>query len=586
MASTWFYNGQLFTTPTTQSAVDDSAEAPSNATVGNTLAIVGMCDGGQPNVELDFTDPSQVASVLVSGPLCDAVTKAFNPSNDTNAPGIVKAIRVGQPTRAALQTVDASAAPSIQFLAAQYGLPGNMVRIQIETGTNPNTLQLSAGSGQSYAVQDNIGGGLFTVAYDGAAVSAFVGILAGSVTVYAPIGDQLGALAFTSTTTVQDIVNYVNGFTGFTAVIEGGFAQTKVLNYLDPGDGTTGNCKAAPSTYTANTAALLAAANGNGQPYLTATANVGVVNPPAPMAWTYLSGGVYPDVLTSDWANALNVLQGVDCQWVVPLSGDPAIAAAVDAHVQYMSGPGRKERRAFTGPNIGTTLAQVEQLPFAINSDRTSVCWPGYYDYNSAGVLTLYASYMTAVLVAAGFAGQSPGEPMTNKSLTIRGLEVTVRNPTDTDVLIQAGVLCIDKETTGYMVVRSISSWLQNNNYNRVEVSCGAAVDYTQRTVRNAVDPLRGGEAAPQAISRAIQQAETALRLLATPAPNGPGVLVGDTNSPAYQNLSASITGDAMIVEYQCSPVVPLNFIGCTAHIVPYSGTSSATAANSTSSST
>ena len=183
--------------------------------------------------------------------------------------------------------------------------------------------------------------------------------------------------------------------------------------------------------------------------------------------------------------------------------------------------------------------------------------------------------------MAAGFASMSPGNPMTGKSLTVRGLETVLRNPTDTDPAIQAGLLVVAPTNTGFRVVRSISTWMTNNNYNRVEVSCGAATDYAMRTVRQAVDPLKGGENGPIAQSRAISQAQTALNGLAKPAPQGPGVLVGDANSPAWQNLTATVTGDTIGLEWQMSPVVPLNFITCTANIVPYSGTASVSGSTS-----
>lgn len=81
---------------------------------------------------------------------------------------------------------------------------------------------------------------------------------------------------------------------------------------------------------------------------------------------------------------------------------------------------------------------------------------------------------------------------MTNKALKVRGLERKLRNPTDTDRLITGGVLCVEDVATGFKVVQSISTWLINDNYNRVEQSVGVALDFTARNVRNALDVLRG----------------------------------------------------------------------------------------------
>jgi hypothetical protein len=150
-----------------------------------------------------------------------------------------------------------------------------------------------------------------------------------------------------------------------------------------------------------------------------------------------------------------------------------------------------------------------------------------------------------------------------------------VRNPTDTDQLINGGVLCVENTSTGYKVVQSISTWLVNDNYNRVEVSCGAALDFVARNVRNALDVLRGEKGSPIALSRAVSISDSTLRELARPEPQGPGVIVGDKVNPAYKNITASLEGDVLRVEFQCSPVIPINFIPVTIFAVPYSGSAS-----------
>jgi hypothetical protein len=179
-------------------------------------------------------------------------------------------------------------------------------------------------------------------------------------------------------------------------------------------------------------------------------------------------------------------------------------------------------------------------------------------------------------MIAAGFAGSAPGDAMTNKAFSVQGLELVLRNPLDTDVLIQSGVCCMESTAEGFKCVRSISTWLINNNFNRVEVSCGIAVDYTVRSIRAAVDQARGGRQGPQLMGLVLSIAESTLRDLSVPLPIGPGVLVGDADSPAWQNLTASTVGDQVLLAFQCSPVIPNNFIGVTVGLQAYSGTASA----------
>jgi hypothetical protein len=202
----------------------------------------------------------------------------------------------------------------------------------------------------------------------------------------------------------------------------------------------------------------------------------------------------------------------------------------------------------------------------------------GFYDYddNDNGNLTLFPPYILAAMVSGAFSGVNPGTPLTNKTLAVRGLERNLRNPTDTDVLIQGGVLCVENTPNGYKVVKSISTWLVNANYNRVEQSVGWALDFTVRNVRNALDILRGEKATPQNMARAVSIADSTLRQLAVPEPSGPGVLAGDAQNPAYKNITAVLDGDVLGVSFQCSPVLPINYVPVTVFAVPFSGSATA----------
>jgi hypothetical protein len=104
-------------------------------------------------------------------------------------------------------------------------------------------------------------------------------------------------------------------------------------------------------------------------------------------------------------------------------------------------------------------------------------------------------------------------------------------------------------------------------------MSTGAAVDFVIRNVRQAVDPVRGDKATPLLLSEVVSRAETALLELARPEPAGPGVIVGDKASPAFRNIVASVDGDVVRLEFECSPVIPANYILVTMHAVPFSGT-------------
>jgi hypothetical protein len=575
MASSFFFNGRLWSTPTVMSLVSDNAMAPTSLTVGNILCLIGASAGGQPQTPLLFGNPSDALATLVSGPLCDAAVAAFNPSNQTNAPSTLMCVRVGGATQASAVVLDNSAQPVFTMTTNQYGLVANQVKFKIQAGSVSGqavTIQV----GNSFATQDNLGRTAFTIQYSGGQSTASMSITNSTVTLFAPNATPVATIALASFPTVQNLVDAINSTPGFAATVPPGLGNTAALNGLD--NAVTVDVKTALYSAKANLQAIIDWINSAAEPYVTAVRYANVGTTPANIAFTYLSGGTSPAPITGDWTTALGLIQAEDVQWIVPLVADQAIWAACDAHCQFMSSVGRHERRCMVGPASGTSLAAVAAMPITINSDRTSVVWPGYYAFNAAGQRTLYDPFMTAAKVAAGFAGVNPGDAMTNKSLTVTGLELQIKDPVDTDLLIQSGVLCLKGEPTGFKVVRSISSWLVNNNFNRVEVSCGAAVDFTVRNVRNALDPLRGTRNDPLTLGRAIIITESALEKLSIPEPAGPGTLVGNAASPPFTAISASIAGDVLSVNFQASPVIPTNFIPITVAIVPFTGTQASTA--------
>lgn len=572
MASHLFFNGRLYATPTSASLVGDTAMASKGQTVGTVLAILGQSTGGQPNSILTFTNPTEAAAVLRGGELLTAVQKAFDPSPDLKAPSAVIAVRVGQATPSALTLKDGAAADAVVLTSDLWGLEANRLKVKIESGSVRGK-KLTTQLGNDYYSADNVAREAFTLHYAGAGAAATVSVTNAAVTLTVD-GITVESIDLTSFPTIEQLVDRLNAVSGFTAVTIAGSERKPALNGLDSVSGL--NVKTAAVTLTADLQACLDWFNGVGEGYVTAHRPAGAGVVPANLNWTYLAGGSDPAPTIGDWTDALTTLQGVEAQWLALLTENPALHAAADAHVIYMSTIARQERRAFVGPAAGTSLADVIELPKALNSDRTALVWPGYYDYDASGVLVLQPPYMTAALVAAAFAGATPGTALTNKALKIRGLELAVRNPTDTDDLINAGVLCLEETSKGYKVVRSVSTWLIDDISNRVEISAGVACDFVARTVREAVDVLRGQKMSPLLPARASSIVDTTLRDLARPEPQGLGVIVGHGTSPAYRNITSSIDGDILRIEFECSPVIPANFIPITIAVVPNSGTISA----------
>ncbi len=563
-----FFNGQLLVTPTTASAVNDDAMVNRNLSVGNAVAFVGKSLGGKPQTVLEFGSPEQAIEVLRGGELLDAVKKAFAPSAQTGSPGTVRAIRVNPATQATLALLNATPATAITLTSENYGSDDNRIKVKVESGTNFGK-RITVQKGQDYYTKDDIGREAFSCHYTGTEATATITITGTTVTLAAPAGTTVATIALADYDTIGELVDRINTVANFTADVLDNSENKASLNGLDY---VTALSVKTEATLRADLQALVEWFNTS-VPLVDATRAAGVGAVPVNIPFTYLSGGSEGTTTNTDWSDAFEVLQTADVQWVGAISGDAAIRAMADTHAQFCSTTLKRERRAITGTAEATSDDDAIAAAKELNSDRTSLVHIGYYDYDANGELKLYPPYMTAALIAAMFAGSNPGTAMTNKTMSVRGLERKLRNPTDTDKLINGGVLCVEDTDQGYKVVQSISTWRGNSKYNRREQSTGSALDFTVRNVRNAVDILRGEKNNPILLSRAVSITDSTLRELARNEPEGPGVLAGDAENPPYRNITASIEGDVVRIQFECSPVIPANYILVTVYAVPYSGT-------------
>lgn len=564
-----FFNGRLLITPAVASVVDDSAMFNRNPSTGNILAIIGQSTGGKPATALRFGSAQEARDVLVDGEALKAIEKAFDPSAQVSGPSEIVFVRVNPATQAALTLKDAGAANVINLVSTGYGRLFNQTKIKVESGTTKGK-KITTQLGNGYYSQDDIYRDALSVTYTGANATATVAVSATQLTLTDAAATVIELADFP---TVASLVERINSVAGYAAAVLDGNGEKPTLNGLDTL--AAQSVKNLTVTVTGVLQAVIDYINGT-EGFLTATRVAGAGVAPANIPFTYLAGAVDGNVTNTEWQAAFDVLQAEDVQWVVPISSSSSIHAMADTHVAYMSNIARMERRAFVGGATGLTDLQALAAAKAINSDRTAYVHLGFYDYNAAGALTLYPPYIAAALVAGAFAGINPGTALTNKTIKVRGLERNLRNPTDTDQLVKGGVLTFENTVQGYKVVKSISSHLTNSNYNRVEISTGVAMDFVARAVRGALADLRGAKGSPTVLSEAISRADSALRELARPEPLGPGIIVGDKTNPAYRNITASLEGDVVRVEFECSPVIPVNFILIAIHAQPWSGSVSA----------
>ncbi len=598
-----FFNGQLLVTPQTASAVNDDAMLNQNLSVGNVIAYVGQAQGGQSMEILSFGTPNEAKQVLVAGELCDAVVNAFAPSAQTGSPQTVKAIRVNKANLATLDlAVSGTGNGTFGTLSGlTYSKSDLAIKAKVEQGSLSNLINITLAGGT--------GSGAWTVA--GSDINApgvnvhlittvtkleilphtdaSTGKEVGSIKVTTDVGatEKVVTLDLSQYPTLGDVADFLSTVTN-----TAGDKAVELL-FIDPSNAflppnvldqakyeNTGTDHDVTKAMSWNGYTIQNWFDKNASAFVgfkvDATNSAKWVLGPAVADYQYLTAQPNTAPVIADWADAIDLLEfDRNVQWVHTVSGDPAIHSLLLHHVTVCSNQ-YKERRAICGTVAGTTDAQAIAAAKSINSPRVSLVHIGYYDYDAAGKLFLRPPYMTAGLVAAGFAGVNPGTPLTNKSLMVQGLERDLRNPTDTDALILGGVMPIENTETGYKVTQSISTWLGDTKYNNREQSCGVAIDFTQRNVRQAVDTLRGSKQSPILLSQALSVTKGQLTELAKPEPMGPAVLVGDENSPAWRNVTGTIEGDVLRIQYEASPAIPNNYILITMYARPYSGSATA----------
>lgn len=566
-----FFNGRLWVTPAVMSLVDDSRMYNKNLSVGNVLCIIGRSEGGAPLTPIYLSSPYEAKEVLRGGELLKACEKAFDPSSQTVGPSQIIAIRVNPAVQATGELRDTGGNVALSLKSEDYGKYTSGIRLKVEAASERGK-KVTTQFDRQYFSADNVYRDAFVVRYAGSEASATITVSGTQCLLYAPAGTLVSTIDLGDAPTVVQLVDRINLVPDFDASVLDGNHNKPTKQALD--FCVAQSIKAVPFTVTADLQAVADWLNGQGEGFIAAERLPNMGAALANTNWVSMSGGSDGNVLIQQWQEAFAALQAEDVQWVVPLTSTDAVHAMADTHCTYMSNVARMERRCLVGTNSGTSDNEAILKAKNLNSDRTSLMHLGFYDYDyeQEGKLVLYPPYILAAQIGGAFSGVNPGTAMTNKAMKVRGWERKLKNPTDTDRLINGGVLCVEDTKKGYKVTKSISTWLINRNYNRVEMSVGTAVDFVSRNVRNALDDLIGEKGTPQLLTLAIEKVDSILKELSRPEPMGVGVLAGDAANPPYRNIIAEIDGDVMRIEFECSPVIPINYIPIVIHAVPWNG--------------
>lgn len=389
-----------------------------------------------------------------------------------------------------------------------------------------------------------------------------LGEVAGARTITVSCNAEVAATATFST--VQQLVDRLNSLSGFTA----NATVSNPLTFLvaDADYAAAVSLVGTAGEFYADLFFFIDAIN-NGSQYLSAARATGATAVPANLGSpVFLTGGSEGTPTITEWQQAFELLRKRRVTTIVPLTEDPAVHNLLLTHLIERAGRLRSEANGYVG--IGTALGRGETLTNiraqiqTLNTRHISAISQEVKRFDpDTGLATWYPPYIYAAIAAGMQAGSAIGEPLTRKlpiALDVR--QDASWNPEDDgELLIDSGLMYSEKvDGLGIRWVRSITTFLQSDNIAFTEMSANESANTAVFRLRRALDQKIG--------DRALASSVAVLKGLATEELRR---LVADEIIVAFRALQVEQVNDVFPISVEIAPVVPINFIPITVHLVP-----------------
>ncbi len=615
-----YFNGRYYIKPQVATYVDDTSLTPVGLVGSNVIGMMGPAKDGIPNQAYLITSLSDATDIFGEGPLVDGVAMAFN-----GGAQYVWATRVGGtytaathlfasvPLQAVYAITDTPATP-FKLLSNAYGTQANGIIVTTHaTGATRSVRGVSV----SVVAQGNTieGEGIH---YDtlkianGAAQSLSLAISASVLTVTYNVtpGTVINLIEVATTTDlVERIKTEIENAGGDSTLITFTILKEVSGTYLD--DQTVSIAAAANDVLAADVKAVFDWFNAGVQPYVyaedsgniftTAVAkNLGLFQTANTIGTTYpfvfadaVIQGTVGSIDSTSYAGVLaEIYEDLDIDLVVPIVDDylgvvnttsttpDSIFSSTLTHCKEMSTLKSEERIGLVGfqfTDVGgttpdgdgdTLVTTLKGKAAGFNSPYMVVCSPRLKAFDTRGTLKFFNGTYTAAYIAGLIASFGVGEPITNKDVSgIQGLSTYFKNRQILQ-LIDNGVLVIEKVGGGLKVVQGVTSWIADDNYNKKEISVRLATNYIAKNCRENLKTFIGRKNSLNMLQIIKGSLIQVLREL-----ENNEIIVGTTAYPAYRNLTLTATGDVVYVSFECSPVLPINYILVTIHATVFKST-------------
>jgi hypothetical protein len=588
MANTVYFNGDVLTIPGAYSAIDVSnLQVKSDGDGAKTIAIIGECTGGEPQVVQFFSEPTVARKILKSGELLKACEKAWNPVSGSKegvpigGANIIAVIRSNAATKSFLEIdpegVVAPTEKQIVFQSKDWG-KDTAHQVKISNGTIEGTKNLTIydQTNDVYEHWDNVGR-MFSIGYTGDKAYAEVNVYKdsnGAMYLQTKIGDD-EASAVEDIHIALDPIKYKNlrvlisdlqSYENYKVIAATRYNMRLKVNELDII--TKKNIKSTQLVPTATITATFADTAStlalNSRLIEVKSYNKEIGNKTIPNtngAYLFLTGGSEGSSPAS-WIKFFDMLSNYDIQYIVPLIGDISIHAELMEHVMAMSGTMGKERRGVVGGNVNETINESIQRARDLNHARMQVVHGGFYDVNSNNELELYPPYILAAQHAGRAAFLPDGEPATHDIYRMSAPEYQLE-ANEITALLQSGVLAFEfvigqagVSQSHARLVQDLTTDLVNQDVVHVERATGQLADSINKEIRRGLDSLLTGKRT--SLTDLTSAKNRVISILQERQRNGYII--------AYKDVYVSKTGTITTVDYGVAAAEPNNFTLITAH--------------------
>jgi len=361
---------------------------------------------------------------------------------------------------------------------------------------------------------------------------------------------------------VPDIVSSINNLAGAYISAEITDPRGYSLATTEMDKLTAASCKNTNLYVNADLWAILTALEASQIVTATRTSALSKLPPVNVTLGKLLSGGSESAVATVDYEDALSRIENKDIQTVVCMSTDVEVHKKLATHVVNAASKFGRERDGVVGVPSATALATIKSdyvaklnsRNLSVYGDKIKIAPVAYGD-----VATWLDPTYTAVLAAACMCAQNPGQALTRRTLDVLDISHSWTDGTDENSVISGGISALTTNDQGnFMFLRSVTSWIQDNNPAYSEVGANASINISIRDLRAYFNALIG-DSIESDMSPGTLEAMAKDRL--TTQRDSYKWIKG------FSNVKATILTDAISIDYLVDEKQSINFIMLTEHV-------------------